>query len=153
MCNQVALGVLGIGGGVLEGIGAAQTRENNAQTYEMNARGLERDIASEKERSAYEIARTRETIQRTLGSARAGHAANGLALSGSVADTLQDTAIEGALDLEAIRWSSGEKVKSLGYQAGVYRYNAKQERAGKALAFIAPVIGSAARFGGNFGQN
>jgi hypothetical protein len=84
------------------------------------------------------------------GGARAGYAASGLALSGSAAEVLRENAIEGELDIATIRWNSGEKVKTLGYQRDVYRYNAKQERAGKALAFVSPVIGGVARFGSSF---
>jgi hypothetical protein len=151
MCTPIIAGAFGLLGGVMQGIGAAQERENNAQTYEMNAAGLDRDIQSEKETSAYEVARTRDTIARTQGEARAGFASNGLALSGSTAEVLRDSAIEGDLDVAAIRWSSSEKQKSLAYQRDVYKYNAGQERGAKGLAFISPVISGAARFGGSFG--
>lgn len=150
MCDPIALGVMGIAGSIVQGIGAAGQRETNAQTLELNAKGIDRDIAVEKEQSAFEIARTREDVQRTQGSARAGYSANGLALSGSAAEVLRETAIEGELDIATIRWNSGEKVKGLTYQRDVMLHNARQERAAAPLAFISPVLGGVARFGSNF---
>ena len=151
MCHPAAAAALGIFGGILQGAGAAQQREDNAQTYEMRADALGRDIRVEKYTSAYEIADTRRRVQKTQGNVRAGYAANGLALSGSAADVLTESAIEGDLDLAALRWTSTNKVAGMKYEQQVYRYNAGQERAGKPLAFISPIVSAGARFGGSFG--
>lgn len=151
MCNAIAGGALGMVGGIFQGIGAAQQRQQNAAGMEASARGIDRDIGAEREATAYTVARTREAIARTQGSARAGFASRGLALSGSAADVLRETAMEGDLDVAAIRWSSAEKIKSMEYQRDLLKYNAKQERAAAPLAFITPVIGGAAKFGGSFG--
>ena len=145
MCDIGA--VMGVFGGILQGAGAAQSRENNAVNYEMKADALDRDIQVEKYTSAYETAATRRQIQKTQGSVRAGYAANGLALSGSAAEVIQQSAIEGDLDVAAIRWNSQNKVAGMGYEQKVYRYNAGQERRSKGLAFISPVVAS---FGGAF---
>ncbi len=149
MCTPVALGVAAVAGSAIQGIGAWQSHNTNAANYTMQANGLTRDIANEKEATAYSIARTREGLQRTLGSARAGYAANGLALSGSAAQVLDETALEGDLDLAAIRWNSGVKIGNMEYQRTIARANAKAERAAGPIAFFGNVfsgIGSA-----NFG--
>lgn len=155
MCNPIAAvavaGVLGVAGGVMQGVGAAQQRETAAQSAEITAQGIDRDIGAERTATAYTIARTREGIARTQGKARAGFASNGLALSGSAATVLRESAIEGDLDVEAIKWSSNEKIKSMEFSRDTYRYNAGQERAAAPLAFATPVIGSVARFAGSFG--
>lgn len=143
MCTPIALGVAGIAGGAIQGIGAWQQRNTNATNYTMQANGLTRDIANEKEATAYAIARTREDVQRTLGSARAGYAANGLALSGSAAQVLDETAIEGELDLAAIRWNSDVKVGNMEYQRTIARQNARAERAAGPLAFFGNVFSAA----------
>lgn len=151
MCNPIAAAAIGFGGSLLQGIGAAQQRETNARSAELSAQGVDRDIGAEREATAYTIARTREGLARTQGNARAGYAANGLALSGSAATVLRESAIEGDLDIAAIQWSSNEKIKSMEFQRDTLRYNAGQERAAAPLAFITPVIGGAARFAGSFG--
>lgn len=146
MCTpSIAMGAMLIGG-VLEGIGGFSTSMNNAAQYDMQAAGYERDIAAETETSAYEIARTQDEVDRGAGRQRAGFAANGIALSGSAADVLHETAIEGALDVEAIRWNSDVKIGNLKYAQKVAKYNAKTERAAAPLRFISPVIGGIAKF-------
>jgi hypothetical protein len=151
MCNPVAAGVIGLVGGAVQGIGAAQGHETNAQSYELQAEGLSRDIKVEKYTSAFEIAQTRKEVKRTLGNQRAGFAANGLALSGSAAEVALASAEEGDLDVEMIRWNSRNKVAGMKYQRDVLRWNAGQERAAAPLAFFGGVLGGAARFGGSFG--
>lgn len=151
MCDPVSIGVVGLAGGVMQGIGGFMQREQAAASNTLNAAGVERDIGAEREATAYTVARTREGIARTQGSARAGYAANGLALSGSAADVIRDTAIEGDLDIAAIKWSSDEKIKSMKFQAQGYRYNAAQEKAAAPISFLSGVLGGAAKFGGAFG--
>lgn len=149
MCNPAA--ILGIGGGVLEGIGAYQTHQTNAKSLELNAKGIDRDIGAERQATAYTIARTREGLARTQGSARAGMGANGLALSGSAAEVLRETAIEGDLDLAAIQWSSEEKIKGMAFQRDTLKWNASQERAAAPISFLTSALSGAAKFGGDFG--
>lgn len=151
MCNPaIALG-LGLVGGLLQGVGASQQRETNAQNYELRNEAIDRDIQVQKYTSAYEIAAVRQKVAKTQGAARAGYAANGLALSGSAAEVLEDSAIEGDLDVATIRWNSKTKIAGMRFEQSVNSYNAEQERAGAGLAFVTPIISGAARFGGSFG--
>jgi len=150
MCDPVSIGIAGLAGGVMQGVGGFMQRNQAAASNTLNAQGVERDIGAEREATAYTVARTREGLARTQGGARAGFAANGLALSGSAADVIRDTAIEGDLDIEAIKWSSEEKVKSMKFQAQGYRYNAAQEKAAAPIAFLSGALGGAAKFGGAF---
>jgi hypothetical protein len=150
MCNPaIALG-LGLVGGLLQGVGAAQQRETNAQNYELRNAAISRDIQVEKQTSAFEIAALRTKVAQTQGMARAGYAANGLALSGSAAQVLTDSATEGDLDVATIRWNSKTKIGGMKFEQQVNTYNAEQERAGAGLAFVTPIISGAARFGGSF---
>lgn len=151
MCTPIALGVAGIAGGVLQGFSGYSQQKTAAANYGMQAAGLTRDIAAEREASAYEIARTRETVSRTLGNARAGYAANGLALDGSAAEVLRDTATEGELDIASIRWNSDVKIGNLEYQRTVANANKKAANQAAPLAFLSPVIGGFAKFGNQFG--
>jgi hypothetical protein len=151
VCNPVAIAAIGFGGSILQGIGAAGQRETNAAAADLNAAGIDRDIGAEREATAYTIARTREGLQRTQGSLRAGYSSNGLALSGSAADVIRESAIEGDLDLAAIQWSSNEKIKGMEFQRDTYKWNAGQERAAAPIAFLTPILGGAAKFGSSFG--
>lgn len=151
MCDPVSIGVAGLAGGVMQGIGGYMQDKQSAASDRLNAAGIERDIGAEREATAYSIARTREGIARTQGSARAGYASNGLALSGSAADVLTDTAIEGDLDVAAIQWNSDEKVKSMKFQAQGYRYNAAQSDAAAPISFLSGALSGASKFGNAFG--
>lgn len=152
MClDPVSLAVIGIAGSVASGVGAAAQSLNNAASMEAQAAGVERDADAAKKASAYEAARTRETVERTLGNQRAGFAANGVALSGSALEVMQDTAIEGDLDVEAIKWNSTVKTDGMKYEAKQLRANAAGARASAPLAFLTPVLGGVGRYGGSFG--
>ncbi len=150
MCHPAVAMGLGLLGGVLQGAGAAQQRETNAATLEMRNAAISRDITAEEYSSAYQIAAKRVDIAKTQGKARAGYAANGLALSGSAADVLRDSAIEGDLDVAAIRWNSETKIGGMRYEQDVNTHNAAEERGAAGLAFVTPIISGAARFGGSF---
>lgn len=141
MCTPLALG---IAGGVVSGIGSFQQKQTDAMNYTMQANGLQRDINAEKEASAFEIASTRREVSKTLGSARAGYAANGLALSGSAAEVIDQSAIQGELDLETIRWNSKVKQDNLSYQQAGARANAKASKAAAPIAFFGSVFSGAA---------
>ncbi len=150
MCNPgIAMG-LGLVGGLLQGIGGAQQREANAATLEMRNSAISRDINAEEQSTAYTIAAKRVEIAKTQGRARAGYAANGLALSGSAAEVLRDSAVEGDLDVAAIRWNSETKIGGMRYEQEINSRNAGEERAAAPLAFVTPIISGAARFGGQF---
>jgi len=142
MCVPALLPAMAIGGGLISGIGAYNQRQTDATNYTMQANGLQRDIDAEKAASAYEIASTRTTVQKALGSSRAGYAANGLALSGSAAQVLDDSAIEGDLDVAAIRWNSDVKVGNLKYQQKGARANAKAAKSAAPLAFFGNAFGA-----------
>lgn len=148
----MCVAVLGILGGVVSGIGAAMGAKAEAASLEAQAAFKDRQAGIEKQVGAYKAARTQDQVDRTLGSQRAGFAANGIS-GGSVEDTIDDTATEGALDVAAIRWNSNLAADNLKYQAKMDRMNAKTTRRSASLAFIAPVLGSVAQFGGEFGSS
>jgi hypothetical protein len=91
-----------------------------------------------------------ERRRRGDGCQRAGFAANGIALSGSAEDTLLDSAEEGALDVATVRWNSKLAADNLRYSAKIDKMNAKTTRQSMPLAFISPVLSSAAQYGGEF---
>lgn len=141
--------IIGIAGGVVSGIGAAMGAKAEAAGLEAQADFKQRQAGIELQTGAYKASRTQDQIDRTLGAQRAGFAANGVS-GGSVMDTIDDTATEGALDVAAIRWNSNLASDNLKYQAKIDRMNAKTTKRSAALAFISPVLGSVAQFGGEF---
>lgn len=145
------MSMIGLAGAVVSGIGGAQQAQAQAASYQMQANAAERDADATEKASAYEAARLRETVERTLGNQRAGFSANAVALSGSALDVMEDTALEGDLDVAAIQWNSKVRVDGLKYEAKQLRQNAASAAAAAPLAFLSPVLGGIGRFAGQFG--
>lgn len=145
------MSMIGLAGAAVSGIGGAMQAQNQAKQSEMQANAVERDAEATKKASAYEAARTREVVARTLGSQSAGIASNGVAFSGSAIDVMMDTATEGDLDVEAIKWNSKVKTDGMKYEAMQHRSNAASASAAAPIAFLSPIIGGIGKFGGSFG--
>ena len=105
------------------------------------------------EAGGVEARRIQGQVDRTTGAQRAGFAANGVALTGSAADVILDTAEEGALDVATVRWNSRLRADNLKYEAKIDKMNAKTARRSAPLAFAAPVLGSLAQFGSEFASS
>ncbi len=137
-------------GGIISGIGAAVGAAGQAAGHKADAAMQRRQMRIEHETGAYEGARTSDGVKRVLGQARSSAAANGLAIGGSVADVIDESAQEGALDVAAIRWNSGIRVDNANYRARVSDMNAKIAGAAVPVAFLSPVISGVARYTSNF---
>lgn len=146
MCLPAVLPIIG---GVLAGVGGAMKAK--AEQASLNAQGAFNDRQAKIERmaGAYKAERTQDQVDRTLGAQRAGFAANGVALSGSPADVIVDSATEGALDVAAIRWNSGLAADNYRYKAKIDRMNASAAGRAAPLAFITPIIGGVSEGIGN----
>lgn len=137
-------------GAIVSGIGsviglAGQMAQAKAQE-QLNKRQAQIETAT----GSYEAQRTTEQVQRTLGAQRAGNVANGVALSGTTADAIEESAREGALDVAAIRWNSGLKADNLRYEAKIDKMNAGIAGAAMPFAFLSPVIGGLAKIESSF---
>ena len=151
MCTPVmALAGVGIAAGIAQGAAAASATNTRAANQDTQAQLQDRQAGVEEEAGAYEAARLSENVARAIGDQRAQYAANGIALTGSAADVINESALEGALDVEAIRWNSDIRADNLRMEAKVSRSNAADTRSSAGLRFLTPVLGSTARFGGAF---
>ena len=147
----MCLPALAIVGGIVSGIGAAMGAEANAASLDAQAKFKERQAQMEKMAGGIKAERTGEQVDRVLGNQRAGFAANGLALDGSAADVIAETATEGQLDIDTIRWNSNLSADNLRYQAKIDKMNAKAERRAAPLAFLAPTLNGIASYSSSFG--
>jgi len=174
MCGMV----MGLVGGLIQGIGAMQSAnaaaqghmmqsqayEMQAQAAEMQARQLREKAIQQRISGAYQGQRKTEEAKRIGGQQRAAHAEGGLHLTGSAADVAFDTGQELDLDIAAILWNSKVAAQQseaeaavMSYNADIMRFNAGIEvanaesaRSAGPLAFLAPVLSSAASFAGSF---
>lgn len=137
-------------GGVISGVGAAMGAAAQAASAKGQQAMDERQAGIEVATGAYKADRTQDDVNRTLGQERAGFAANGVGLSGSAADTISDSAEEGALDVAAIRWNSKLAGENLQYKAKLDNMNAQQATAAIPFAFAAPVINGISTYKSSF---
>jgi len=106
MCSPVAMGIMSLAGGVMQGMGAAQQLEAQAQTHANNAEVARMEQMETHIAGAYQMSRLMDEAKRIGGANRAAVAEGGLAMSGSAADVVLDTEREIALDHDAIRFNS-----------------------------------------------
>lgn len=150
MCIPMA--VLGLASGLVSGIGAAQQANAQAASFESQAEFERRQADIELETGAYRAERRQDEVDRALGTQRAQYGASGLALSGTPADVIAESAQEGALDVAAIRWNSGLAAGNQRFRAQISESNARDARRAAPLAFAAPVLTGVARYGQSFAE-
>lgn len=151
MCLAIVGALVGLAGSVVSGAAAASAAQQEAENNRAVAKQQERQAEINVQTGVYEAARTEDTVRRTTGAQRAGFAANGIALEGSAYDVIDDTAREGALDVAAIKWNSDLKADNNKYEAKISRIKGNAAERSAGAAFLAPVLGGAARFIGAFG--
>lgn len=147
MCGMV----MGLIGGVVQGIGAMQAANDAAESHEMNAKAMEERAIQQRIQGAYQGARVTEKAARIGGQQRAAAAEGGIAMTGSAADVAEDTGQELDLEVAAVLWNSQAAATQSQNQAAVERTNAASARRSAPLAFLSPVLGAAARFPSAFG--
>lgn len=146
----MCLPVLGIIGGVVSGIGAAMGAKAQAASLDAQADMKDRQAIMEREAGGVQAQRVQDQVNRTAGAQRAGFAGSGIALTGSAADVVLETAEEGALDVATVRWNSALRADNLKYEAKIDRMNAKTTRRSAPLAFLAPTLSGLASYGSEF---
>lgn len=146
MCMQA----LGLFASVLSGIGAAAQVDNEAANLRSQAEMQRRQAAVEQTTGAYQADRKREEVQRALGAQRAAYSGSGVALSGTAADVIQDSATEGEMDVRAIRWNSGMQATTQRHNAKISDESAKNVAKTRSIAFLTPVLSGVAKFGQSF---
>lgn len=149
----MCMAALGLIGSVVSGVGAAMGAQAQAASHRAAAAAQRRQANLETMSGSYQSQRKQEQVDRVLGQQRAAYASSGIALTGGAADTIQDSATEGALDVAAIRWGSGMQAQTHEYNAKIEDMNARSASRSAPIAFLTPVISGVARFGSSFGSS
>lgn len=147
----MCLAAVSLIGAVVQGIGAKASSDREAANLTAQANAKRRQASITQTTGAYQAQRKQEEVDRTLGQNRAAYSGSGVALSGTPADVIAENAVEGALDVAAIRWNSGMEATTQRYNASVDDVSAKATKKAGNLAFITPIIGGVAKFGSDFG--
>lgn len=150
MCMQMVAPVLGLVGGIVQSRGIKAKANQDAANYEAQAAAQKEQAAATQLTGAYKADRKQEEVDRVLGAQRAAFAGNGIALSGSALDVIDESATEGALDVAAIRWNTSADAASQRHNAEVSKTSAKAVKKAGQTASIAPIIGGVAQFASGF---
>lgn len=148
MCAPMA--IFGLLGAVVSGLGAMAQAKAQQEQEEYKAKLERRQAMIQREAGAFKGRKQADEVKRALGKQRAGYASSGLALEGSPAMVIEESAEEGALDVAAIRWNSNLQEQTHEYNAKVHDMNAKAAKQAAAFALLTPIIGGVAKMGGGF---
>lgn len=140
MCDPLTLTIastaIAAGGQLYSGM-------QQSQALNTQAAFSERQAVMEEQRGAYEAKRTQEQNDRKLAGMRGAYLSEGIALDGSPAEIINDSATQASLDEQAIRY--GARVK-----AGNLKFEAAQSRSNAGSAMFGAVIGAAGTALGGF---
>ncbi len=145
MCSPAL--ALGLIGGVIQGIGAAQQAQNAAANAEAQRQAALRDAAIKQEQGSYEGARAKERGGQLVGKQVATYSAGGINPStGSPVQTIATTAADVQLDIAAARWGTQRSVENSIYESKVAEMNKKSAQQAAPIAFLTPIISSFGTF-------
>ena len=140
---SVAAGAIGAVGAIQSANAAKAASEYNAQVQENNAKIAERNRLMALDQTESEAGAKMRENRRTLATIRAQYGKSGLDMSGSALDVLEDSAVEGALDVANIRYQGN--VRAMGYtdEAAAQRAGAELSKMNAKAQSTAGYIGAA----------
>lgn len=148
MCGPM----LGLMGGVMQGIAAAQQAKVQAANFKMQQLAAERDAKIIREKGAYQAARTVERGKQLIGRQVAAYSASGFDPStGTPLETISRVGGEIGLDIAAARWGHAREIENKQYEGKIAGMNAKSAQSSVGLAFLTPIIGAGATALRSFG--
>lgn len=139
-----------LAGGAMQGISGYQQQKAMAAQSQANANLLERQALLERDKTSYEGVQHQKSARRLAAKQVASASASGFQVDGSTLDFVESTAAESDLDLQAIRYGGQIQANNMELQAKQKRYNARSQSKAAGLAFISPIISSAASLGRGF---
>jgi hypothetical protein len=144
--------ILTAASGIVSGVGSLMQSGAKKAEYKAEAAAQRREAGVQQQIGQNQVVGQQREIDRVIGSNIAGNAANGIALTGSALDILTDTAREGDLDIQTIRWNAGQKVDKLKYGAKVSDMNARTVAKAAPFGFLSPILDSAVKISGSFAK-
>ena len=124
-----------IGAGV-SAAGSVASGVAGYQSSKAQAEYADRQATMERQKGAYEASRLRDRNNRELAGMRGQYLSSGIALSGSAADVLQDSATEASLDEQAIKYGAKVRSDNLMFESGLARSNANMSMVGGILGGV-----------------
>lgn len=141
MCDPFTLMAVGT---AVSAAGSLASGYMGMQAGKANAAGYRQQAILREEKAKYDSAQAITRFERTQGQAVANIGTTGLSIE-SFSDVLADSAVESALEVEAIKWQGHAEANNLRFQA------ATQEYQGKA-AMISGIFSAVGQAAGGMGK-
>lgn len=151
MCGPMEIGAaITLAGGAIQGVSGYQQQKAMAAQSQANSDLLKRQALLERDKTSYEGIQHQKSAQRLAAKQVASASASGFQVDGSTLDFIESAAVESDLDLQAIRYGGQIQANNLELQSRQRQYDARSQSKGAGLAFISPIISSAASLGRGF---
>lgn len=142
MCDPFTLMAVGT---AVSAAGTVATGYMGMKAGEANADGYRQQAIMREEKAKFDSSQAITRFQRTQGQAIANIGTTGISIE-SFSDVLADSAIESALEVEAIKWQGTAEANNLRFQADAQEYQGK-------AAFIGSLFAAAGQVAGGVGKS
>lgn len=133
MCLQIL-------GAAIGAVGTLASASAQSQSYKAQAQFQNRQAAMEQQKGAFEGARLKDQNDRQLATMRGQYLSSGIALDGSAAEVLQDSASEASLDEQAVRYGAQVRADNLNWSAKLSRMNASNAMTGGVFGALGTMV-------------
>src|SRR6185437_6911850 len=133
MCLQIL-------GAAIGAVGTLASASAQSQSYKAQAQFQNRQAAMEQQKGAFEGASLKDQNDRQLATMRGQYLSSGIALDGSAAEVLQDSASEASLDEQAVRYGAQVRADNLNWSAKLSRMNASNAMTGGVLGALGTMV-------------
>lgn len=133
--------LLGIVGGAIQAVGALQSANATARAAEYNAQVADRNRLIILQQADAEASDKILENKRRMSSIRAQYGAAGIDLAGSPLEVLQDSAIEGALDVSRTRYKGELRAIEQTDNAQLSRMEASNARTAGTISAVGSLFG------------
>lgn len=127
-------------GAAIGAVGTLASASAQSQSYKAQAQFQNRQAAMEQQKGAFEGSRLKDQHDRQLATMRGQFLSSGIALDGSAAEVLQDSASEASLDEQAIKYNARVNSDNLNWSAKLSRMNASNAMTGGALGALSNMV-------------
>lgn len=128
-------------GAAISAVGTIASAAAQSASYKAQAQYAERQSQMALQQGAYESGRMRDRTTRQIANMRAQYLSSGIALEGSPADVIADSATQASLDEQAVKYSAQVRSDNYAFEGRLARANAKSAMMGGFLGAAGAIVG------------
>lgn len=132
---------LAILGAAISAAGTIASAAAQSASYRAQAQYASRQAQMEQQKGAYEASRLNDRSTRQIAGMRGQYLSSGVALTGSAADVIADSATEASLDEQAVKYGAQVRADNYAFESKLARQNAGNAMAGGFLGAAGNIVG------------